>query len=285
MNESKRLLAVFGVIVGFILIILLISFWPKPDKSFSCGVKGDKDYKKLGSVNYEQYQCLMKLDTNVALVVDEKLSAKEKDALNVVAEDINHAIYYLDFENVSKSELKTIKKQLKYSEKSFDKDVILVVKKGKVKAYKEEILSDAEELAKFADKNDLAKFTCGVKSDAEYENLGEINYEQYQCLVKKDETFAVIVAQTTCGYCQQFKPVIDEYVKDNNLRIYIMEIDQWSDEEKDAFTSSLDYFKNNESWGTPLTLAINGDKVLSELSGYTNDEDEIAEFFKEAKLK
>lgn len=285
MNENKRLLAVFGVIVAIVLLIILISLWPKPDKSFSCSVKGDEDYKKLGKVDSEQYECLMDLDSTIALVVADGLSTKEKKTLNSVAKDLNRAIYYLDTEEISKADLKDIKKDLSYSDNSFEKDVILAVKAGKVTSYKEEILSDKKALNEFAEEAGLAQFACGVESDAEYENLGEVTYEQYQCLVKSDEPFGLIIARTTCSWCQKFKPVINEYVGNNNLTLYIMETDKWEEADLNALTSSLDYFKDNDSWGTPLTLGIKGGKVTADLSGYTDDESSMDEFFKKANLK
>ena len=44
---------------------------------------------------------------------------------------------FIDTKSIKKDDLKTIKKKLKYQDKSFTKDVILVVEKGKVEAYKE----------------------------------------------------------------------------------------------------------------------------------------------------
>lgn len=285
MNENKRLLTVFGIIIAIILLILLISFWPKADKSFSCKVKADGNYEKLGKANYEQYQCLRDLESTNALVVANDLSKKEKEALNKIAKEIDKVIYYLDTENISKTDLNKVKKELKYNENSFEKDVILAISDKKVITYKEDILSSYNELAKFVDEANLAKFACNVESDSEYENLGEITYDQYQCLYNNNKTFALIIARTSCSWCQKFKPVINEYVGKNNLPIYIVEYDKWEEEEFNAMLSSLDYFNNNESWGTPLTIAIKDKKVTAELSGYTDDEDSMSEFFKKAGLK
>ena len=49
--------------------------------------------------------------------------------------------------------------------------------------------------------------------------------------------------------------------------------------------SSLSYFEENTGWGTPLTLAIKDKKVITELSGYTDDTTSIENLYKELGLK
>ncbi len=285
MSETKRLIMVGLVIVAVVAVILLISFWPKADKSFACNVKADGDYEKLGKVNYKQYQCLMEEDSKVAIAVADNMTEKKKTSLNDTAKKIGHVIYYLDNDDIDTADMKVIKKDLKYQDNSFKKDVVLVIENGKVSSFKENDLTDAETLRSFLVEAKLAKFACDVTADQEYENLGELDYEAYNCLYESGEPFAVILAQTTCSYCVSYKPIIDEYVAENNLPIYIMEIDQLSDDERSSLLSSLSYFENNENWGTPLTLGIKNKEVVSEISGFTEDEEIINSFFDELGLK
>lgn len=285
MNENKRLFMIFGVIVAVVAIILLISFWPKPDKSFTCGIKSDGEYKKLGKVNFKQYQCLYKSDTKNPLVVVNDLNDKDKKELNDMAKKIGHVIYYLDINKISGDDLKNIKKELKYSGKSFKKDVILTVKNEKVVDYKEDFLENTDDFYKFLKDAKLAKFACGVVASDEYENLGEITYDQYQCLYDSEEPFALMLAQTTCSYCVAFKPIINNYVVEKKIPVYVLEIDQLSDENRNALLSSLSYFNDNSEWGTPLTLGIKNKEVISELSGYTEDESSLEDFFNKLGLK
>jgi len=131
----------------------------------------------------------------------------------------------------------------------------------------------------------LTKFACETVASEEYENLSEISYEQYQCLYESEEPFTLVLAQTTCSYCLQFKPVINTYAGEKNLPIYVLEIDELSDDDRSALLSSLSYFENNESWGTPLTLGIKNKEVVSELSGYTDDENNLNQFFEKLEQK
>ena len=284
MNENKRLILVGAVIALIVAIIMAITFWPKADNSFVCGIKSQGDYSKLGVVNYKQYQCLIKEDKKNALVISNNLTKKKKEVLDKVAKSIGHSIYYLDVNSIDNSNMKKIKKALKYDDKSFTKDVILVINKGKVEAYKEKVLTNDEELSKFLKDSKLAKFACDVQPSEEYENLGAITYEQYNCLYESDEAFAVILSQTTCGYCKQFKPFINEYVGNKNIPLYVIEVNTLAEDEKNALLSSLSYFDDNDSWGTPLTLGIKNKEVIANLSGYTDDEDQVSKFFKEVGL-
>ena len=83
----------------------------------------------------------------------------------------------------------------------------------------------------------------------------------------------------------QFKPVINEYVGKNNISLYFIEINTLSDEEREGLLGSLSYFDDNESWGTPLTLGIKNKEVVTEISGFTDDEEEIDNFFEKMELK
>lgn len=283
MNENKRMLTFFISVILIIVLILIIAMWPKADKTFMCGVKADSDYDKLGSVNYKQYQCLYKQKKAYALVVTDGLTNKEKKALNKVAKQSNHGIYYLSDE-VSNTDLKTVKKDLETDKVSYKNSSLVVVKNGKIKGATEEI-TNTDTVYNVMKDSGLAKFSCNATSDSEYSNLSKLTYEQYECLYNSDETFVVIVTQSSCSYCKQFKPVINEYAGENNIPVYFLEIDTIDSEDASAFTSSLTYFEDNTDWGTPLTLAIKDKKVVSELSGYTDDESSLDSFFEEAGLK
>ncbi len=280
MNETKRLLSVFGVILIIVGVILLVSFWPEKDKTFICGVAADGDYSKLGKVDYKQYQCLYKDESKNGLIIADKLSTKEKKALNDAAEDISHALYYLDTENIAKSDLNKIKKELDYKNQT-----MFIIENKKVKDTKKLDLTSKDEILKYVKDAELAKFACGVKTDEEYENLGAITYEQYQCLYESDNAFALVLEQTTCGYCHQFNPILNDYVGEENLPVYTIQIDTLKASDKQELLDSLEYFKDNESWGTPLSLGIKNKEVVADLSGYTDDTTQIEEFFKKTGLK
>lgn len=284
MNENKRMLIFFISIVLVIALILVIAFWPEGDKTFTCGVTADKDYKKLGSVNYKQYQCLYGQKTKFALAVSDGLSNSEKSALNKAAQKSNHGIYYLNDE-ISNSDLKIIKKDLKNDKVSFKDSSLVVVSKGKVTDGLESNLDNTDKVYDFLKESGIAKFSCGATSDSEYSNLSKLTYDQYNCLYNSDESFAVIITQSTCGYCKQFKPIINEYAGKNNIPVYYVEINTMDQSDAQKVESSLSYFSEHTDWGTPLTLGVKDKKVVTSLSGYTDDESKLDSFFKELGLK
>lgn len=281
MNENKRMLILVGAIAIIIGLILVISFWPEKDTTFACGVKKDKDYTNLAAVNYDDYNCL-KDEKEVILAVGD-LSKSEKKNLNKVGEEADMGIYYLSDE-ISSSELKKIKKQLTYSDDAFKKDVLLIMKKGKVDSYKEDVFASSDSIYSFLEEKGVMHFACGVQASEEFKNLGIINYDDYKCLYDRGKIFILVVAQTTCSHCINFEPVINEYAGEKNIPVYVINVDELSEDEFTEFTGSLSYFAENEQWGTPLTLAIKDKKVVAKLNGEV-DATAIDSFVKEAGIK
>ena len=93
------------------------------------------------------------------------------------------------------------------------------------------------------------------------------------------------ITQSTCSYCEQYLPYLNEYAGENDLPAYILEIDTMDSEDVQNIISSLDYFDDNSSWGTPLTLAIQDKKVVKDISGYTNKEEDLNSIFEEIGLE
>lgn len=284
MNENKRMLIFFISVVLIIAAILVIALWPEADTTFTCGVTADKDYKKLGSVNYKQYECLLKQDEKFAIVISDGLSKAEKKSINEAAQKTNHGIYYLSDE-ISNTDLKSIKKDLKTDKVSYESASIVVVEKGKVIAGLEEKLENSNDVYSFLKDSGLAQFSCNATSDSEYKNLAKLTYEQYKCLYDSEEPFILMITQSTCGYCKEFKPIMDEYAEKNKVPVYYLELDTMDQEDAQQFMSSLSYFNENSDWGTPLTLAIKNKQVVTELNGYTDDTSTIDNLFKEVGLK
>ncbi len=280
MNENKRLLALFGVVAVIVIVILVICFWPEPDKTFACKVKADADYEKIGSITYENYECL-KDEDKFALVTKQDLSDKEKEALNETANQIGTGLYFLS-EDLSKDELNDIKDDLG---DDYKEDSLIIVEDGKITDVLKDKLSDSDAMLDFLEKANFAKWKFGAVADEEYSNLSHIDYDIYKKLYNSDDTFTIIFTQTTCGYCAQFKPVINEYAGDNNIPVYYLDIDTLNEDDSNELFSSVSYFSENSGWGTPTMLAIKDKKVISSLEGYTDDTSELDNFFETAKLK
>lgn len=279
MNENKRLLALLIGVVVIIMVILIICFWPKPDKTFACGVKADKDYNKLGAVTYKQFECLMKEDEKIALVTKKDLSKDEKKALNDTAKAMDKGIYYIDTK--SKDDYDKIKDDLK----DFKENSLLLIEKNKITDKLEDKLNDNKEISNFLEDAGFSKWSYGAKPEKDYENIAKIDYSTFEKLYNSDKTFTIMVTQSTCGYCEKFIPVINEYAGKHNIPIYVLEIDTMGKDDANKAISSISYFSEHSDWGTPTTLAIKDKKVVASLSGYTDSTSELDDFFKEAGLE
>lgn len=118
------------------------------------------------------------------------------------------------------------------------------------------------------------------KKDYKYTNLSKLTYSQYEELYNSNKPFVVILTQSTCNYSKQYIPVIKKYVNKENVPVYILEIDSMGKEDTKKVISSLSYFEDNDTWGTPLTLAIKDKAVVNDLVGFTDEQSEFDDFFK-----
>ncbi len=283
MSENKRMLTLFISIIIVVGAILLIALWPEPDRTFTCGVKADEDYSKLGSVNYEQYECLKKQDNNYALAITDGLSDNEKKALNKAAEESGRGIYYLSDE-LSNSDLKSIKKELKTDKVSYDNSALVIANNKKVIEGLDKNLNKNNEIYDFLISTKYFKFTCGTQPDEDYPNLAKLTYDQFECLYNSNVPFVMVITQSTCSYCHEYLPVLNEYALENDVPAYILEINTLDGNYEDII-SKFDYFEENEKWGTPLTMAIKDKKLVDQINGYTNESKTIDNLFKEIELK
>lgn len=104
----------------------------------------------------------------------------------------------------------------------------------------------------------------------EYPYLNFLNYADYTTMLNNKTKNILVIGQTTCGYCIQYKPILNEIAKENNIVINYIDIDVLTQKEYESFIESLDYFKKNENWGTPLTLIVENKRVVDYSEGIKN---------------
>ena len=126
-------------------------------------------------------------------------------------------------------------------------------------------------------KDDINSDNNVETTELEKAGFNEVTLSEYLDLVKSSEKSIILVARPTCGYCQQFTPILKQAMEDMNLTINYIDTDKFSEDDWTPFTESLDYLKS-EQWGTPLTLIVQNGEAIAENNGYV-ELDTIKEFF------
>ncbi len=127
-------------------------------------------------------------------------------------------------------------------------------------------------VAVFSNKGTMAQeeieFPLELKGEV---GLHEITYSEYEDMVNNGDAFVVVIERTTCGYCQQYMPIMEEETKEKKLAVTYINTDNITEEELEKLSTTNKYLKKNQ-WGTPTTLFMLGDRIIDSISGYVGKE-------------
>jgi len=124
-----------------------------------------------------------------------------------------------------------------------------------------------------SEKND----TNTTVDDSELTSINFVEYDDFMSKLESGEKAIFVLGQTTCGYCTMYKPVINEVASNYDVEFNYININTLEQEQYSNLKDSIDYLKENDDWGTPLTLVIEDNKVVDKINGYT-EKDEVVEF-------
>lgn len=99
----------------------------------------------------------------------------------------------------------------------------------------------------------------------------EITYSDYEEKLNTEAPFVVVIVRDGCGYCDDYKPVVESVANEYALPIYYINLSNLTSEEQSALASSNTYLKK-EKWGTPTTLFMYGNTVVDSIGGYVEKE-------------
>jgi len=86
--------------------------------------------------------------------------------------------------------------------------------------------------------------------------FNEIQYKEIINKIENDESFVVLISQTTCNHCASFKPKMERVANKHKLDVYFVEVDLLTDEERAEFKKYINFD------GTPVTVFIkNGEET------------------------
>lgn len=116
----------------------------------------------------------------------------------------------------------------------------------------------------------------------EYSNIKKISLKTLKKMIAKEEDFILLISQTYCSHCIEYKPIFNEALIDSNLIGYELDI---------ATLSENDYYEFADLFptvdGTPTTLFFKEGKEISEESrmvGY-QEKESVLEAFTENGFK
>lgn len=101
--------------------------------------------------------------------------------------------------------------------------------------------------------------------------LTEIEYDEIIEKIENEESFVLLISQTTCTHCISYKPKLEEVAKEYKIDIYYIDVDLLSEENYDK----LDSYVNFSNSGTPITLFLkNGEEttVANRINGDASKE-------------
>ena len=101
--------------------------------------------------------------------------------------------------------------------------------------------------------------------------LHQLTYDEYDEMVDNGDAFIVVIERAGCSYCVQYMPIVEEVANEYKIPLYYIDTDTLDAEEFSLLETENAYLKRN-SWGTPTTLFMLGDRVLDSIGGYVEKE-------------
>ena len=103
--------------------------------------------------------------------------------------------------------------------------------------------------------------------------LTEIDYATYKSLQEANKLFIVIIAQTGCHFCEQYRPVVEQVSTELGIPFNWIDVSTLSEDDYNDLLKSNTFFKRNKSgWGTPTTLLLNNSDTIAKIDGYVDEE-------------
>lgn len=109
--------------------------------------------------------------------------------------------------------------------------------------------------------------------------LVSMSVSEWQDKVKSEDVVVTTLAQTTCSWCNQFKPVMQEVAEENNLEVIWLDIDTVTSTEEE-YNKLIGTFDELQNLGTPYTIITKSNKIIGEISGYV-EKDELVKTLQE----
>ena len=112
----------------------------------------------------------------------------------------------------------------------------------------------------------------GKKNDSElvkenYKYIEDITLGQFEKKILEKEDMIILLSSTTCYYCVEYEPIVDEVFKELDKTIYRINIVSLSDKENDRFRTYYAYKS------APIIFTIKNGVVKNDISGKQDKEE------------
>lgn len=101
-------------------------------------------------------------------------------------------------------------------------------------------------------------------------NNGTSKIDEWYVQTKEHGVVVTVIAQTTCGHCQLFKPIMEEVHEENDFNLFWIEANELNNKDYTTLTKTYDI---SDYQGTPYTFITNNGEVVATHSGRMEKED------------
>ena len=256
--EKKKLTKIIGVLIAIILIGVIIGIVINNNASST------EKNKKSTEIMDNFYKYMESKKTKVIYYGGKTCSycSLETPIIKQIKKDYNIDYLYVNSDNLTKADKEQL---LDVLDIEGETPTIALVKNDEVLDVKEGYV-EGKELVLFLIDNKVLK-KGSVYTPEEY--INDISYSDYEEIVKKDELSVVVIGQTTCSHCIASKPVLNHIAEEYNVAINYLNLTNMSSDEQSKLTESLKEigYADAENLGTPLTLIVQSNKLVSTIEG------------------
>lgn len=257
LNKKK-----IGIVVGALLLVLalVVIFFNKTDFK---NIGGNKENAEIMD---KFYKYMASKDEKVIYFGGGEKSCGyctlETPIMKQIKKDYKIEYLYIDQDKLDEESKKEILDTLNIEDNA---PVVAIVKDDVVVDTKEGY-TEGKEMVKYLIKNKL------LEKDAVYtpeQYLTNINYSEYEELLKSSDYNIVVIGQTTCSHCISTKPVLSHIAGNYDITINYLNLTDMDSDEQSKLTDSLKNigYEEAENLGTPLTLIIKDGKLVSKIEG------------------
>lgn len=127
----------------------------------------------------------------------------------------------------------------------------------------------------------IALIAINILTNSKEGKLISLDYNEIKEKVKNKEDFILIVSQSTCSHCVEYKPILERIANKNKINIYYIDYDK--SDNKEEFLEEFDL-----DGSTPITLFFNEGKeksILNRINGTVSEKKALEKFKKMGFIK